>query len=111
MVLKDSAGEVQGETGVEGGDTGREKEESMEESVHWGTSAMRMKLSSGVQTRLSSELVPPTPLSYTETTSSFLSALIALPVFLMENSQALAEWPEEAFVVPSPITGLWLRHS
>ena len=83
----------------------------MEERIHWGTSVLQMKLSSGVQTRLSSELVPSTPLSYTETTASFLSALIALPVFLMENSQALAKWPEEAFVVPSPITGLWLRHS
>lgn len=50
------------------------------------------------QTRLSSELVPPTLCSYTEMTSSFPSIIIALPVLLMDNREALAEWPENTFV-------------
>lgn len=81
-----------------GPDTGREKEGSMEESARWGTSVQRRKC------------LFPTLCSYTEMTSSFPSVTIAQPVFLTENSQALAEWPKEGFVVPSPITGLWLRH-
>lgn len=57
------------------------------------------------QTRLRSELAPPTLCFCTEVTLSFPSILIVLSVFLMESSEALAEWPEEDFAVPRPITG------
>lgn len=58
-----------------GADTGREKEESTEESAHYGTYMQRMKCAF------------PTPFSYTEMTSSFPSVIIALPVFLIETAR------------------------
>lgn len=79
-------------------ETGAEKVESVGGNVYWGTSVPKLDLSS--------ELVPPTSCSYKEMTSSFPSIVILLPVFLMGNSEALAQWPEEGFVVSGPITRL-----